>query len=125
MNITIKEINKGEASTLVEWRNEKGHLHRAYVPTSVVSREEDLLSVDEETLEQAVPFGDNLESLFPEQVTFSASDFASALRDNGLWSFQDLLTSPKTVRGAFLAMDSAQYSNALNGAKRRLKEENG
>ena len=118
MNVHILQTQKETA--LVEWTDAFGK-HRAYVPVQELrERTTNTNAVDSanvffETLHAGIPYGEPWEV---HPLGQSGSDtIASALRNRGIWTLQDVRAHVQEVKAALQEAYSADLKYLLDSAR--------
>jgi hypothetical protein len=96
LEIKVRLVSKKGASSLVEWTDAKGYIHRAHVPSS------ELIKIDQEVFvenpEEGIQYGIDWESFIPQ---CDPEEIAQLLRKNGIWTYEDYLTNTPVVNSVF------------------------
>ena len=108
--VTVKVIESNKQAALVQW-TEKGKLCRAYVPAESVQNG----TATDLDLEASTPYGAEWESIVSLDPTPAA--IASALRDVGVWTFEDMAMNRKGVESAILKLLRDEISDWIRTAK--------
>jgi len=106
MIVNVIKVKKGQA--LIEWADETG-LHRGYVPSK------DVENGDVKNPERAAPYGVD----FAKHIKRipKAADFARALNNVGIWTYEDLEANPSKATGVILQVYGPVLNQILTGIK--------
>ncbi len=111
--IRVTAISKKGASTLVQYVAD-GAVYRKYIPTKSIVEN----SVDEEVLEQGIPYGYPWSEI---STTFDALRFENELHNVDMWTTADALKYPQKVWAALRATLSENIKEILTIASSEKK----
>lgn len=94
----VRKIRDGNGAVLIEWRDVREHLHRGWIPPDALDED---LSVKDEVLAKAAPYGLPFETFLPA-IVIKPEDLATALRRRQVWTYDDVMRNPKSLSVALL-----------------------
>jgi len=112
--IPAQRIANENGGVLVEWVNRLGIRHRSWVKPSMIL-EDNGQSIVVESPERGVPYGDDLSILFEIDPEINR-DFAAALKNQGIWTYADVMARPQLVQGVLQSVYGVALSNVLQAA---------
>lgn len=119
--ISVKVIRRESGESLVEWQDQDHNRHRNIVPT------ETLVSTPEgythKNPQAGIPYGVDWESVVLQPLTASA--LATTLRNNGLFTEEDLAVNLNTAKGLLLGLLSVNVNKLVQHARKIAEEQNG
>lgn len=122
--VEIVVVRSKGAATLVESQDSYGNPTRISVPSDSVELSDDGKSgkIDSQDLKMGIDYGIPWEFRLRSQ-TFSSVDMSNALHRNGIWTSEDVVGNPDSVKGALLEVFRQTLSDINQVAKEfRSKE---
>jgi hypothetical protein len=106
----VKTISENNGTALIEWM-EDSQPQRALVPSREVSAGGECLHP-----ERGLPYGVDFAELIT--ITVTPADIDRELKNNGIWTADDLLHKPKLVQGAIAAAYGIVLGDLLRNVRR-------
>jgi hypothetical protein len=106
VKVLVRVISGAGQTSLVEWVDEEGMYHRAYVPTGKVEDG----AVARKVLERGAPYGLPWEEFI--EITATPGLIANRLRQRGMWRMEDL--HPQKLMSCAKAFDVTRFMQLAN-----------
>lgn len=97
MKTQVRKISHKGQSSIVEWEDGSGFLHRSVFPSSEIVEENNNFFVED--VEDGYPDGTDWESLIHTQI--GPKGIADLLRRNGIWTLEDYAMNSAVVTSVF------------------------
>lgn len=105
-------------ASLVQWVD-KGGLRRAYVPDNVINSGKVL----QDELDAGVEYGLPWDSLLNKNILVESSRIGAALRNNGIWTLEDLHAKAGVLNSILLGLLEGLYKEVITKAENFRSQE--
>ena len=115
----VRIIFRKKDAILVQVSDEKGNLKRFVVPSveiKLIPKEPNFAFVSEKAMERSIPYGIPWEYKLKDRI-ITSEELATSLRNNGLWTEEDIFKNPSLVQGALMSALKLSISEIIAIAK--------
>lgn len=114
-----RRIAHENGAVLVEWVNRLGNRHRSWIKPNMIL-EDNGPEIVVDGPERGVPYGDDLSKVFEINPEINR-DFATALKEQGIWTYADIVLQPQVVFGVLQSVYGVALSDVLQSAAAATK----
>lgn len=122
--IKSRIIFRKKSAVLLEYVDSENRTQRISVPTDVIKIESDdeTVFLTEKIIDLGIPYGIPWEYKL-KSLSISPEQIANALHSNGVWTAEDVLKHPDSVKNSLMSMLGVLLSSIVKTAREFISKE--